>query len=214
MLKTSLLAVASAALLLSGCATVASRPATERADARTEVNAGWYHGFTKNLILSTVGSAGYVNGWGGDHVRINDRFFKGGDSFRGFETAGIGPRDISGGRSDALGGKGYAIGTVEMTLPTFLPEQYGIQAALFSDFGVLGGLDSQDKALNGQVIDPTGTIPGNYDIRDNYALRASAGLSVFWRSPMGPIRFDFSQVLSKQDYDKTELFRFSTGTRF
>ena len=181
---------------------------------RTEVNAGWYHGFTKNLILSTVGSAGYVNGWGGDHVRINDRFFKGGDSFRGFETAGIGPRDISGGRSDALGGKGYAIGTVEMTLPTFLPEQYGIQAALFSDFGVLGGLDSQDKALNGQVIDPTGTIPGNYDIRDNYALRASAGLSVFWRSPMGPIRFDFSQVLSKQDYDKTELFRFSTGTRF
>lgn len=35
MLKTSLLAVASAALLLSGCATVASRPVTERADART-----------------------------------------------------------------------------------------------------------------------------------------------------------------------------------
>lgn len=181
---------------------------------RTEGEAGWYHGFTKNLILSTVGSAGYVNGWGGDQVRINDRFFKGGDSFRGFETAGIGPRDISAGRSDALGGKGYAIGTVEMTVPTFLPEQYGIQAAVFTDFGVLGGLDAKDKALNGQVIDPTQPALGNYDIRDNYALRASAGLSVFWRSPMGPIRFDFSQVLKKQDYDKTELFRFSTGTRF
>ena len=181
---------------------------------RTEGETGWYHGFTKSLVLSAVGSAGFVNGWGGDHVRINDRFFKGGDSFRGFETAGIGPRDVTGGRSDALGGKGYAIGTVELTVPTFLPEQYGIKAALFSDFGVLGGLDSADKALNGQLIDVTKPALGRVDIRDNYALRASAGVGVFWRSPMGPIRFDFSQVVAKQDYDKTELFRFSTGTRF
>jgi outer membrane protein insertion porin family len=165
-------------------------------------------------VLSAVGSAGYVNGWGGDHVRINDRFFKGGDNFRGFQTAGIGPRDVTGGRSDALGGKGYAIGSVELTVPTFLPEQYGIKAALFSDFGVLGGLDSTDKAQNGQLVDPTQPTLGRVDIRDNYALRASGGVSVFWRSPMGPIRFDFSQVLAKQDYDKTELFRFSTGTRF
>jgi outer membrane protein insertion porin family len=181
---------------------------------RTEGETGWYHGFTKSLVLSAVGSAGYVNGWGGDHVRINDRFFKGGDNFRGFQTAGIGPRDVTGGRSDALGGKGYAIGSVELTVPTFLPEQYGIKAALFSDFGVLGGLDSTDKAQNGQLVDPTQPTLGRVDIRDNYALRASGGVSVFWRSPMGPIRFDFSQVLAKQDYDKTELFRFSTGTRF
>ncbi|CAN7235250.1 outer membrane protein assembly factor BamA [Phenylobacterium sp. LjRoot225] len=181
---------------------------------RTEGETGWYHGFTKSLILSAVGSAGYVNGWGGDAIRINDRFFKGGNNFRGFETAGIGPRDITGGRSDALGGKGYAIGSVELTVPTFLPEQYGIKAALFSDFGVLGGLDSEYKAQNGQLIDPTDPTLGRVDIRDSYAPRASAGLSVFWRSPMGPIRFDFSQVLAKEDYDKTELFRFSTGTRF
>jgi outer membrane protein insertion porin family len=45
-------------------------------------------------------------------------------------------------------------------------------------------------------------------------LRASAGVSIFWKSPMGPVRFDMSQVLAKEDYDKTELFRFSTGTRF
>jgi outer membrane protein insertion porin family len=101
-----------------------------------------------------------------------------------------------------------------LTVPTFLPEQYGIKAALFSDFGVLGGLDSTDKAQNGQLVDPTQPTLGRVDIRDNYALRASGGVSVFWRSPMGPIRFDFSQVLAKQDYDKTELFRFSTGTRF
>ncbi|MDB5445969.1 MAG: outer membrane protein [Phenylobacterium sp.] len=181
---------------------------------RTEGQGGWYHGFTKAFVLSVTGSAGYVGGWGGDHVRINDRFFKGGDTFRGFQIAGIGPRDTTLGRSDALGAKAYAIGTVELTVPTFLPEQYGIRAALFSDFGTAGLLDSTDKALNGQLVNPADPTQGTVTIRDDLALRASAGLSVFWRSPMGPIRFDFSQVLAKTTYDKTELFRFSTGTRF
>jgi outer membrane protein insertion porin family len=193
---------------------------------RTEGDAGWYHGFSKSFILSVTGSAGFVGGWGGDHVRINDRFYKGGTTFRGFQTAGIGPRDLSFGRTDALGGKAYAIGSVEMTIPTYLPEQYGIKAALFTDFGTLGLLDSVDK-LGPVLVDPNDLTKGfvkdakgnlllvpNPAIRDDLSLRASAGLSIFWKSPMGPLRFDFSQVLSKQTYDKTELFRFSTSTRF
>jgi len=199
---------------------------------RSDVDAGWYHGFSKSFVLSVVGTAGYITGWGGDSVRINDRYFKGGDSFRGFEIAGIGPRDTSFQRSDALGGKLYAIGTVELTVPTFLPEQYGIKAALFSDFGTLGKLDKSDKVYRAGDVnctaptlpdpnDPTKTIPNpatpglqNICIRDNLGLRASAGLSIFWRSPMGPLRFDFSRVLKKESYDKTELFRFTTATQF
>jgi len=173
---------------------------------RTEANGGWYYGFNKDFVFSATGSTGYINGWGGDNVRINDRFYRGGNNFRGFETAGIGPRDTRAGRSDALGGKFYAIGTAELTVPTFLPEQYGIKAAVFTDVGTLGLLDDADRQSSLGVIDP--------DIRDEMALRAAAGLSVFWRSPMGPIRFDFSQVLAKEDYDKTETFRFSTSTRF
>ncbi|MGE5501232.1 MAG: BamA/TamA family outer membrane protein, partial [Ignavibacteriales bacterium] len=173
---------------------------------RTEADAGWYHGFNKDFILSATGTAGYINGWAGDPVRINDRFYKGGNTFRGFDTAGIGPRDTSFGRDDSLGGKLYAIGTVELTIPTYLPEQYGIKAALFSDFGTLGLLDKEDKQL----------APGvpNTGVEDDLALRASAGISIFWRSPMGPIRFDISHVLAKEPYDKTQTFRFSTSTRF
>jgi outer membrane protein insertion porin family len=193
---------------------------------RTEGDAGWYHGFNKTFILSVTGSAGFVGGWSGDHIRINDRFYKGGNSFRGFQTAGIGPRDLSFGRSDALGGKAYAIGSVELTIPTYLPEQYGIKAALFSDFGTLGQLDAVDKRAP-VPLDPNDLTKGfqrdaagnlvlvqSPDIKDDLALRASAGLSIFWKSPMGPLRFDFSQVLAKQPYDKTETFRFSTSTRF
>jgi outer membrane protein insertion porin family len=50
--------------------------------------------------------------------------------------------------------------------------------------------------------------------RDGASLRASAGLSVFWDSPFGPIRFDFSQIIRKESYDRTETFRFSTNTQF
>lgn len=172
---------------------------------KTEADAGWYWGFNKDFIFSATGSAGYIEGWGGDNIRINDRFYKGGSTFRGFEIAGIGPRDTST-QSNSLGAKLYAIGTVEMTLPTFLPEQYGIKASVFSDFGTAGQLDDIDRQNTPGVPSPF--------IKDNLGLRASAGLSIDWRSPMGPIRFDFSRILAKEDYDRTETFRFSTSTRF
>ena len=170
----------------------------------TEATGGWWYGFNKDFVLNLSGQAGYITGWGGDTVRVNSRFYKGGNSFRGFETAGIGPRDTLYG--DALGGRAYAIGTVELAVPTFLPEQYGIKAALFADFGTLGLLDDEEMLLSDGTRDPA--------IKDDLSLRAAAGVSIHWRSPMGPIRFDFSQVLAKEDYDKTETFRFSTSTRF
>ncbi len=172
---------------------------------RNEATAGWFHGFNKDFIFTLTGSTGYVDGWNGDTIRIADRFYKGGDTFRGFQIAGIGPRDTQFG--DSLGGKFYAIGTAELTLPTRLPEQYGIRAALFTDFGTLGILDRTNK------IDPNTNLPLT-TVRDDLGLRASAGISIFWKSPMGPLRFDFSQIIKKDSYDKTELFRFSTSTRF
>ena len=173
---------------------------------RTEADGGWYYGFTKDLIFSATGSAGFINGFGGKTVRVNDRFYKGGATFRGFEIAGLGPRDTNVGRTDALGAKLYAIGTFELTLPQVIPEQYGIKAALFSDFGTIGLLDDRDRQSSLGIYDPL--------IKDDLKLRASAGVSIFWRSPMGPIRFDLSQILAKANYDKTETFRFSTSTRF
>jgi len=166
---------------------------------KTEVEAGWYYGIRPKWRVTVEGSAGYIDGWGGDGVRINDRFFKGGNSFRGFETAGMGPRDVV--TRDALGGNVYAIGTVELSFPTGLPEEYGISGAIFTDVGTLGVIDDQYKY-------------GDPSIRDDLGLRASVGVSVFWKSPMGPIRFDLSHVLAQEDYDKTETFRFSTFRQF
>ena len=171
---------------------------------RTEADVSAYWGISPEWVVTASASTGYVTGWGGDPIRINDRFFKGGNSFRGFETAGMGPRDLR--TTDALGGNFYAIGTLELTVPNGLPEEYGIRTSLFTDVGTLGLLDDR-YTVNAQGLPDANIV-------DELSLRASAGISIHWRSPMGPIRFDLSHVLGKEDYDKTETFRFSTSTQF
>jgi outer membrane protein insertion porin family len=171
---------------------------------KTEADVSAYWGISPSWVVTATASTGYISGWGGDPIRINDRFFKGGNSFRGFETAGLGPRDLT--TTDALGGNFYVIGTLELTVPNGLPEEYGIRTSLFTDVGTLGALD--DRYTVDALGNPDPTIV------DELELRASAGVSIHWRSPMGPIRFDLSHILGKEDYDKTETFRFSTSTQF
>jgi len=171
---------------------------------RTEINGTWYRALSPSFVFSAEVSAGYISGWGGDPIRINDRFFKGGNSFRGFETAGMGPRDLLTG--DSLGGNMYSVATLEMTVPNFLPEEYGIRTSLFLDYGTVGMLDDRYRITSSGLPDPNIVA----DIR----ARAAAGISIHWRSPMGPIRFDLSQILQREDYDRTETFRFSTSTQF
>ncbi len=86
-------------------------------------------------------NAGYINAFDGQAVRVNERFFEGGDTFRGFALAGVGPRDIHARGENAVGGNAYAIGTVALRLPDFLPADYGVGMALFSDFGTVGHID-------------------------------------------------------------------------
>ena len=185
---------------------------------RSEIQAGWYKNlFRDDIVFSLTGESGYLFSWGGDTARINDRFFKGGNTFRGFETAGIGPRvvvrrdepDEDGDEfrsGDALGGNFYAIGAAELSFPLGLPEQYGIRGSLFTEVGTLGLLPEEDQ------IDEDGS--GNPFTVDRLAPRASAGLSVFWDSPFGPVRFDFAHAFVKEDYDRARFFRFSTRTGF
>ena len=174
---------------------------------KTVFDGGWYHGFTPAWIFSATGSAGYISGWGGDYVRVNDRFFEGGNTFYGFQIAGVGPRDTNPTYDQSLGAKLYAIGTFEETFPDGLPEQYGIKTAAFIQVGTAGLIDDAARRdpISHNVI-PT--------IRDDLNLRASAGISIFWKSPLGPIEIDLADPILKDSYDKTQTFNFTTSTRF
>ncbi len=167
---------------------------------RTKAYGSAYWSPADDWVLSALGEIGYIFGYGDHDVRIDDRFFLGGDTLRGFAKAGVGPRDMTGGADDALGGNQMYRGSVELTLPMGLPEEFGILGHLFTDFGSLSDAD----------LTP---LPDE-DLRDGAALRLSLGAGVSWRSPFGPLRVDLGFPVIKQDYDETEVFRFSFGTRF
>ncbi len=161
---------------------------------RVEGRGSYYYPFYPDWVLNVAGRVGYIFGLGED-VRLFDRFFLGGATFRGFKFAGVGPRDTSTG--DALGGKLLYTGTLEQRFPLGLPEELRI-------FG-RGFLEA------GSLVDPDVSGP---TVFDSNALRASAGGGLSWLSPLGPISVDLAHAFLKEDEDETELFRISFGTRF
>ena len=158
--------------------------------------------FNRNFVFKALAHGGYIDGVGQD-IRNNYGFFLGGNNFRGFEFAGLGPRTVINGSAlggNAVGGNMYYVGTAEFRFPLGLPKELGIYGILFSDNGTVKGVDSITNQFSTVV--------------DTGSLRSSMGLSIAWQSPLGPIRFDFSKITRKEDFDRTENFRFSFGTRF
>jgi outer membrane protein insertion porin family len=161
---------------------------------RHELNASYYYPWTPDWVLNVAGRVGYIFGLGQD-VHLFDRFFLGGQTLRGFKFAGVGPRDTS--TDDALGGDLLYTGTVEQRFPLGLPEELRMFGRVFVDAGTL-----TDSAVHGS------------DVSDSGSIRAAAGVGLSWLSPLGPIAVDLSQAFLKDSEDRTELFRFSFGTRF
>lgn len=155
----------------------------------------YFYPIRDQWILSVLGEAGVIFGYGNEDVEINERFFLGGSTLRGFERAGVGPRDLT--TLDSLGGNQFYRGSVELAFPTGLPEEMGLKGHLFSDFGTLYDIDESDPA-----------------IADEDTLRVSVGAGISWRSPLGPIRVDLGLPVVDEDFDETEPFRFSFGTNF
>ena len=177
---------------------------------RNKVNAGYYYSIAPEWVLSLTGEAGDIFGYSGEKVLLQDRFFVGGDNLRGFEAAGIGPRDAV--SSDALGGNKYYLGSVALTVPLGLPKELGITGSVFSDFGTLFSNDQKNLVLNAtQLATNNGQQP---QIQDSAAVRASAGFGIAWKSPVGPIRVDLAVPIKKEAFDKTQLFHVSFGTKF
>jgi outer membrane protein insertion porin family len=177
---------------------------------RNKVTAGYYYSVFPKWVLSVTGEAGDIFGWGGQKVLLQDRFFVGGDNLRGFQDGGIGPRDSI--THDALGGDKYYVGSVALGVPLPVPKELGLSGSIFSDFGSLYGIQPKHIVLTPAQLVTTGGVQPI--VEDSSKLRASFGVGVNWRSPLGPIRLDFAVPISKASFDKTQFFRVSFGTRF
>ncbi len=150
-------------------------------------------------LVGTVegGLMSYSKGQG----RVIDRFRLGGNTMRGFEPGGIGPReyDATKGVNDALGGDKFAAIRLEALFPIGIPEEYGISGGVFYDLGNLWGLEYNTDAR-----------PIYYE---SGSWRQAAGFSLFWITPVGPFRFNFSRVISQEALDTPNDFELTLATR-
>jgi outer membrane protein insertion porin family len=157
--------------------------------------------------------AGYIHGWGSGGLRMLDHFQMGPNLVRGFAPAGIGPRDTTPGSfGDALGGSMYWGASVEFQTPFFFaPKEVGVKLAVFADAGSVWNYVGPTSWLppapgaTGEVL----TLSNN-----NMFVNSSVGVGLLWASPFGPLRFDLAYPITKQPFDRTQIFRFSGGTVF
>ncbi len=154
----------------------------------------------EDVVLRAEIEAGAVYAYGDYSTWILDRF-RAGSRIRGFEPNGYGPRDQEAPNRDALGGDYFWAARAEAQFPIGLPEEYGITGGLFADVGSIWGLE-----------DTVGTRGVTVD--DDMYVRAAVGASIFWTTPIGPLRFNFSKVLRKEDYDEEQNFDLTISTKF
>ena len=185
---------------------------------RSSVEARNYYEVLPDVVGVLKLQGGHVAAWGGQQLRMLDHFFMGPNLVRGFEPAGIGPRDLTTGTTnDALGGSLYWGASVEFQTPLyFLPKEIGMKFATFADAGSLWGYKGTTS------WDQTGeTLQVGLDSISD--VRSSVGVGIIWDSPLGPLRFDLAYPITKacanasdgtQVCDKTQIFRFSGGTSF
>jgi outer membrane protein insertion porin family len=224
---------------------------------RSRVNGTKYWGVLGgSWILSAHAEGGYIYplekspGPGRDAIRITDRFF--GTQLRGFDIRGIGPRiiresyDASGNIdtdaqdrvSDALGGRAYYMGRIELEFPTSSSlKSFGLRPSAFVDVGSVWGLKkpltedilnictSKVVGVNSRLQRPGDPacdpnqftiVPGFRErfVGNSAKPRLSVGIGVNWVSPFGPLRLDLAKAILKQEGDDTKLFSFNVGTQF
>jgi outer membrane protein insertion porin family len=143
-----------------------------------------------------AGALSYSRGSG----RVSDRFQVGPSLLRGFEFAGIGPREFDGanGVDDPLGGNYFAVARLEAEFPLGLPEEYGISGGVFYDVGSVWGLDDTNDNV----------------LYEDFSARHVVGVSIFWDSAIGPLQLNFSEALVKERRDKVQNFNLSIRTEF
>ena len=188
-------------------------------------------------------------------IRLTDRFF-GPQQLRGFDIRGIGPRiqrfayssptevdfnsDLA---SDALGGRAYYMGRIELEFPTSSGlRSMGLRPSAFVDVGSVFRLRSPTLLdLPGTCVEPNDNDPNTVEdvqvlavgdtcnagltyvpnsgvkeffVGNSPKPRLSIGVGVNWVSPFGPLRIDIAKALLKQKGDDTKLFSFNVGTQF
>ena len=156
---------------------------------KTVLDTAWYYPLFWDTVFMTRGRFGYVESLIEKPIPLGERFFVGGPStVRGFRYGSAGPMDAEFNR---LGGNKELIFNFEYTFPIVPAAR--LKGVLFYDVG---------KAFD------------NYEPVKVSELRQTVGWGFWWLSPMGPLRFEWGNIVDKQPNDQASKFEFSIGTLF
>jgi len=148
-----------------------------------------YVPITRDYTFFVNGEAGYGDGYGGKPLPFFRNFYAGGvSSVRGYRTGTIGPKDENG---DPRGGSRRLVGNAELLFP-------------------FPGLEKDRSVRVGTFVD-AGMVADNYDFNE---FRYSAGVSVLWVSPLGPLKVSFAQPFREKSGDRVQQFQFTFGANF
>ena len=170
-----------------------------------------YFSLTENYVFKIGALAGYGNSFGSRFTYVDKdgvtretslppfrNYYAGGiRSVRGFEDYSLssGPETLDS-NGHPLGGAFKVVGGAELIFPLpFLSEESAknVRMGLFYDIG---------------------NVYSSYDTFDAGQLRMSAGVSLIWLSPIGPLTLSLAQPLNDKPGDRTQMFQFAIGTGF
>jgi len=150
-----------------------------------------YFPLTRHLTFMVNADGGYGDGYDNRPLPFFKNFYAGGvTSVRGFRSFTIGPKDSN---INPRGGNQKLVGNMELLFPMpGLENDRSVRLGAFIDAGI--------------VRDET-NIPAQ-------EMRYSAGVSLLWVSPLGPLKVYASKPLRKQEFDQTQVFQFTIGGVF
>jgi outer membrane protein insertion porin family len=128
----------------------------------------------------------------GDNIKLSERLTIPYSRLRGFESGKVGPKD----GADFVGGNYLATINLQSNIPFLFENSQNLDTVFFFDAANIWGVDYDSS------------------IDDSNKIRSSVGIGIDWLTAVGPLNFSLSEVITKNDTDVEETFRFNLGTTF
>jgi outer membrane protein insertion porin family len=152
-------------------------------------DSAWFFPMFWDTVFMMRGRIGYVGSLIDKPVPLGERFYVGGTStVRGFRYGTDGPIDAAG---NIYGGNRELIFNLEYIFPIVPAAR--LKGVVFYDIG--RGFDDHETIKFSE-------------------LRETWGFGFWWLSPIGPLRFEWANIINQKPTDQASKFEFTIGTIF
>jgi outer membrane protein insertion porin family len=163
---------------------------------KSSYQARTYIPMSRGWIFSIMGNIAYGNTFKNQGLPFFENYYAGGIAqpgmVRGYDSFSLGPLDNT---FNAMGANFLANGSASVILPYPLSRD-NLRTSVFTDVGNVFA-SGTPAALRGT---------------DSGPLRYSAGVSLEWRSPFGPLAFSLAKALNPQPSDQLQYFQFALSS--